>query len=87
MHHHEALRILHYVFPSITLAYFMIARIYSFCAAQTFRKRHPPIIRKLLALLQAAVLSLFAFEALLLVINDLISYPNGFSKDDHVSSV
>lgn len=85
--HDEVLRVLHHVLPAITLAYFVIAQIFSLYSVQSLQNCHRQIKRKPLLLMQFGVLTLYAIEALLLVINDLISYPNYSSTDNSVSQL
>ena len=83
--HHSALRVLHYVFPAILLAYYVIAEIISICTLQNLRSRGHKINRKLIVLLQCAVLTLYAIEAVLLVLNSSLSLVGKSSTDDNVS--
>ena len=81
----ETLRILHYIFPSLTLAYFVIAQTFSFYNGPGSQNHVRQAKRKPIVLLQFAVLILYTVEALLSVIEHLIGFWSYASSDSNVS--
>ena len=86
-HGRDALRVLHYVFPAVLLTYYIVSQIVSICTLQNLQSRGCKIKRRPIVLLQCTVLILYTVEALLLVLDSLLSNPSNSSTDGNVSPI
>ena len=83
----DVLRVLHYIFPTIILAYYLVAQSVSICTLQSLRCSGRQTNRKPILVLQVTVLALYAIEASMLTLDTLLNNASNSSRDSNVSNL